>query len=187
MIELIDADDIGSSTAAQRCAGQQPVIDIAVDDTDWLDVLPKAEDLTRLAAEQALSVAGNHYRFAVSIMLADDRNVRRLNQLWRGIDKPTNVLSFPALDVAAGEAPEPEPGHPKDEPVALGDVIVARQTVLDEAAAEGIKASDHLTHLIIHGVLHLLGYDHVDDDDATRMEALESELLARLGIADPYG
>lgn len=186
MIELIDADDLGSSTAARRCAGQHLVIDIAVDDAGWLDALPDAEALTRAAAKQGLAVAGDRYRFAVSVVLGDDHTVRRLNRSWRGIDKATNVLAFPALDVAPDTGPEPEPGHPEGEPVALGDVIVARETVLDEAAAQNKKPGDHLAHLIIHGVLHLLGYDHLNDGDADRMEALERDLLGRLDIADPY-
>lgn len=186
MIELIDADDQGSSTAARRRTGQHLDIDIAIDDAGWLDAVPDAEDLTRRAAQQAVAVAGAEHRFAVSIVLGDDQAVRRLNSAWRGIDKATNVLSFPALDVAPDKPPEPEPSHPKDEPVALGDVIVARETVLAEAAAQNKTASDHLAHLIIHGVLHLLGYDHVDDADADRMEALERQLLDRFGIADPY-
>ncbi len=186
MIELIDADDQGSSTAARRRAGHHLDIDIAIDDAGWLDAVPGVEDLARRTAQQALAVAGDRHRFAVSIVLADDTTVRRLNRSWRGIDKATNVLSFPTLEVAPGKGPEPEAGHPKDEPVALGDVIVARQTVLDEAAAQSKKAGDHLAHLIIHGVLHLLGYDHMDDDEADRMEALEAELLGHLDIADPY-
>ncbi len=186
MIELIDADDLGSSTAARRHAGPDPIVDIAVDDAGWTDAIPGVEDLTRLAAEEALAVAGDRYRLAVSVVLGDDQAVRRLNQSWRGIDKATNVLSFPALDIIAGQELEPEAGHPEDEPVALGDIIVARQTVLDEAAAENKKPGNHLSHLIVHGVLHLLGYDHMDEDEAMRMETLECELLGRLGIADPY-
>ncbi|MEM7124111.1 MAG: rRNA maturation RNase YbeY [Pseudomonadota bacterium] len=186
MIELMDADDQGSSTAARRRAGHHLDTDIAIDDAGWLDAVPGVEDLTRRAARQALVVAGDRYRFTVSIVLGDDQTVRRLNRSWRGIDKATNVLSFPALEVAPDRGPEPEPGHPKNEPIALGDVIVARQTVLHEAAMQDKTASDHLAHLIIHGVLHLLGYDHLDDGEADRMEALEAELLGHLGIADPY-
>ena len=114
----------------------------------------------------------------VSVLLADDGRVRELNRAWRGKDKPTNVLSFPAW----------EPGAllPAEGPLPLGDVAVALETVLREAAAEGRTPEAHLAHLVVHGTLHLLGHDHEEDDEAERMEALEVRALASLGIADPY-
>jgi len=105
----------------------------------------------------------------LSLALADDATVQGLNRDYRAKDKPTNVLSFPA---AHGPL--------------LGDVIVAHETLMREAVEEGIPAADHLAHLTIHGLLHLLGYDHETEADALRMEALETSILAGLGIADPH-
>lgn len=114
----------------------------------------------------------------LSIVLACDGFVQELNRQFRGQDKPTNVLSFPA---------EPLPSIDLgDEPAPLGDVIVAWETLLREAEAEGKTPLDHLRHLVVHGTLHLLGFDHQDDGEAERMEGLEREALARLGVADPY-
>jgi probable rRNA maturation factor len=114
----------------------------------------------------------------MSVVLASDEFVRELNRQFRGQDKPTNVLSFPAepfpLEELAGE------------PVPLGDVIAAWETLLREAGDEGKEPLDHLRHLVVHGTLHLLGFDHQDDDEAEQMETLEREALARLGVTDPY-
>ena len=114
----------------------------------------------------------------VSVLLADDARVRELNRVWRGVDRPTNVLSFPAR--------EPGEPWPAEGPAHLGDVAVALETVLREAAAEGKASGDHLAHLIVHGTLHLLGHDHDADAEADVMEALEIRVLAGLGVADPY-
>jgi probable rRNA maturation factor len=110
----------------------------------------------------------------VSVVLTDDAEQRELNREWRGIDKSTNVLSFPQLEPFA--------------PVAglVGDIILARETLEREADEMGISFNDHFTHLVVHGFLHLLGYDHIEDDEAEEMEGLETEILATLGIADPY-
>jgi probable rRNA maturation factor len=114
----------------------------------------------------------------VSIVLANNKTVHDLNLRFRGIDKPTNVLSFPAL----GDEP-----RPKGVPRSLGDVVIAFETTKAEAKRDGKTLADHLTHLVVHGVLHLRGYDHERDRDAERMEALETRLLKSLGVADPYG
>jgi probable rRNA maturation factor len=114
----------------------------------------------------------------VSVLLADDGRVRELNRVWRGKDRPTNVLSFPAW--------EPGTPFPADGPLPLGDVAVALETMLREAAAEGKTPEAHLAHLVVHGTLHLLGHDHEAEDEAERMEALEVRALEALGIADPY-
>jgi len=114
----------------------------------------------------------------LGIVLTDDARIRELNARWRGFDKPTNVLSFPSdLDPAS---------LPVGAPWLLGDVVVALETVGREAAEAGRSLSAHLTHLLVHGVLHLLGYDHEIEAEAVRMEALEIELLARLNITNPY-
>lgn len=116
---------------------------------------------------------------SVAIALSSDAAVRRLNATYRGKDATTNVLSFPAADV-------PLTAGDNDEPRALGDVILAAETVLAEANTAGIPPAHHFQHLLIHGTLHLIGYDHLTDAEAEAMETLEATLLARLGIADPY-
>ncbi|MGV3491514.1 MAG: rRNA maturation RNase YbeY [Devosia sp.] len=110
----------------------------------------------------------------LSVVLTDDAEQRELNREWRGIDKSTNVLSFPQI-----EPFEPISGL-------MGDIILARETLVREAEEEGVSFEDHFTHLVVHGFLHLLGYDHIEDDEAEEMEGLETQILASLGIADPY-
>jgi probable rRNA maturation factor len=115
----------------------------------------------------------------LAVMLTDDAGIRTLNSNWRGIDKPTNVLSFPALPPAGGSGPD-------DAPRMLGDIAIAYETTRQEADDEQKPFDHHLSHLAIHGFLHLLGYDHETDGDAETMESLEQEILAQLGIPDPY-
>ena len=110
----------------------------------------------------------------LSVVLTDDAEQRELNQQWRGIDKSTNVLSFPQIEPFALVSG------------LLGDIILARETLEREAAEMEISFEAHFTHLVVHGFLHLLGYDHVEDEDAEEMEGLETQILAALGIADPY-
>jgi len=120
----------------------------------------------------------------LSILLSDDQNIHALNRQYRGKDKATNVLSFPSLSqddikniLATGAA---------GQPVVLGDVIFALETIKAEAHGQGKKFSDHFCHLCLHGILHLLGYDHVEEAEAEAMEALEKKLLGKLSIDDPY-
>ena len=115
----------------------------------------------------------------IAVMLTDDAGIRKLNATWRGIDKPTNVLSFPAPEPAgaAGQG---------DAPRMLGDIAIAYETMRKEADDQSKPFADHLSHLAVHGFLHLIGYDHGKDDDAEAMETLEREILARLDIPDPY-
>jgi probable rRNA maturation factor len=115
----------------------------------------------------------------VSVLLTDDAAVRDLNRTWRGQDKPTNVLSFPAQDQIGG-APA------ADAPLLLGDLVIAYQTVLREAQSETKPPTAHLAHLLVHGTLHLLGFDHETTDEAEAMEAREIAILATLGVPDPY-
>lgn len=114
----------------------------------------------------------------VSLALCDDAHIRELNRDYRGFDKPTNVLSFGAFD--------PEIPLVAGQPILLGDVILARETVVREAAQQEKLVSDHVTHLLVHGVLHLLGFDHENDEEADAMEGLEIAVLGKLGIANPY-
>lgn len=152
-------------TRATRRAGRTTV-DVVLLDPAWTEALPGVERLVRKAARAAT----NDRKRSLTVALADDRRLRALNARDRRKDKPTNVLSYPS-----GERDF------------LGDVVLARQTVWREAKSQGKTASDHLAHLVVHGTLHLLGYDHeASEADAERMEALERRILAKLGIADPY-
>ena len=148
------------------------MIEVEIEDDAWRAALPAAQALAVRAAEAALSRAQDDLAVAdVVILLADDEVVRDLNARFRGQDRPTNVLSFPA-------PPNPE-GH-------LGDIALAFGVCAREAEAQGKGIGDHLQHLVAHGALHLLGYDHTDDADAEEMEGLERVILAGLGVADPY-
>jgi probable rRNA maturation factor len=153
------------------------VIDVEVRDVRWLADLRTARALCRRAALSALAVARRDRRpAALTIALADDATVRVLNRDFRRKDRPTNVLSFPA------DARATLPG----EPCFLGDIVLARQTVTREARQQGKRLAHHLTHLVVHGVLHLLDYDHQTAADAQRMESLEIRILAQLGVPNPY-
>lgn len=156
-------------------------IDVAYD--AWNAKVAGVEERCRHVAAIALGAAAANVDLPadwleVSILLTDDKQVQELNAEYRQQDKPTNVLSFAALDE---DSPIPPEG-----PVLLGDVIVAFQTTEREAAEEGKTFEDHLSHLVVHGVLHLLGYDHLMDDEAEEMESLERSILAALGVSDPY-
>jgi probable rRNA maturation factor len=150
---------------------------------EWRNLLADVVSLCRDAALAAIAAAAPSMRRAeVSIVLADDSSIRTLNRDWRGQDKPTNVLSFPAASFSEGKVT----GATGGEPLILGDVIVAFETVKAEAGTQGKSVRDHLSHLVVHGVLHLLGFDHEETGEAERMEALETCILAGLGIPDPY-
>ncbi|HTH99198.1 MAG TPA: rRNA maturation RNase YbeY, partial [Stellaceae bacterium] len=120
---------------------------------------------------------------ALSVLLTGDSEQQVLNRDWRGQDKSTNVLSFPAGDVVAGETPAPEF---EGVPLNLGDIAMAWQTIEREAQEQEKSFADHVRHLAVHGLLHLLGYDHETDDQAEVMEGLEIRILAALGLPDPY-
>lgn len=150
---------------------------------DWTAAFEIVENTARYALEQA--VAGSRLGLEeaeLCILLTDDTEQRALNRTYRGKNKPTNVLSFPQADPAeiGTESGLAQPGGH------LGDITVARETLKREAAARDIPETDHLRHLIVHGVLHLLGWDHATESDASAMEALETRILGDLGIADPY-
>lgn len=140
-----------------------------------------------LSSQPALPKSTVH----LSILLTSDAEVRRLNKLWRGQDKPTNVLSFPADQFMMGRQEKNkkstvQSSKIQSRPILLGDVVMARETVLREARSEKKALRAHVSHLIVHGVLHLLGYDHEQSKAAKIMEKLERQVLKGLKIADPY-
>ena len=151
-------------------------VDVMRGPGDWARI-PDIETLARRAVDAVFAAAGEEPDSPVelSLLLTDDVGVRELNRAWRGLDKPTNVLSFP------GSGPSSPEGIRH-----LGDIALAFETVAREAAEEHKSLADHVAHLIVHGALHLLGRDHEADEEAEAMEALETAALARLGIADPY-
>jgi probable rRNA maturation factor len=159
-------------------------IDIALECPGWNRACPQVEELIRQASRAALvggmaalcrSPAGP---IELGVTLTDAARQQQLNREFRRQDRSTNVLAFPVW--------EPRAGAPLGMPLLLGDVVLAFETVVREAAEQGKSIGDHLSHLVVHGVLHLLGYDHQTAADADKMEALEVSILAKLGIANPY-
>jgi probable rRNA maturation factor len=161
-------------SAAAKRARAAPFVDVVIESPRWTSE-PGAEDVVRRAILAAAAETNAPAGAEISLMLADDQTIRALNARWRGHDKPTNVLSFPA---AGGHAPRGA--------APLGDIVIAYETTAREAKAEGKPLADHVAHLAVHGFLHLMGYDHGTDSEAETMERLERVILARLGIADPY-
>jgi probable rRNA maturation factor len=147
------------------------VIEIEIDDEAWTDALPDVETLVLAAASSALDFEGRGVDPGLVILLTGDAQIRDLNLRFRYRDAPTNVLSFPAPPSAGRH---------------LGDIALAFGVCAREAAEQGKTLEDHLQHLTAHGVLHLLGYDHETDAEAESMEARERQILAGLGVADPY-
>ncbi len=135
------------------------------------------EDTIRQWVRRALAAAGGAQRVEVSVRIVTADEMQRLNRDFRDSDRATNVLAFPAGDVGA---------PPGDEAVPLGDVVVCASVVADQAVEQRKAAGDHWAHMLVHGTLHLLGLDHIDADDAARMESLETRILAEAGVADPY-
>ncbi|TAW70485.1 rRNA maturation RNase YbeY [Rhizobium ruizarguesonis] len=157
-------------------------IQISVEDIGW-----PGEETLQSFCERVLSAAAIYLRDSekqpfpamppeVSLVFTDDASIQDINAEWRGKDKATNVLSFPAFPVQPGKMPGPM----------LGDIIIARETVEREATELEKSFDDHLTHLLVHGFLHLLGYDHMNSAEAEIMEGLETRILAQLGLSDPY-
>jgi probable rRNA maturation factor len=157
-------------------------IQIGIEEGDW-----PPEDALQALAERILQPAATYLRTVagqpfpkmppeLSLVFTDDVSIREINAEWRGQDKPTNVLSFPAFPLKPGGLPGPM----------LGDIVIARETVEREAADLDKSFDDHLTHLLVHGFLHLFGYDHMNMADAEIMEGLETRILAKLGLSDPY-
>lgn len=172
-------------------------IAVSLQDAAWTDHLEDLESLAERSIGTALRYLQSRDRVEpmqgvveVSLLFADDAAVAEMNRTYRGRSGATNVLSFPNMD-----APDPQPSEPLAGPLShtdagpprlLGDIVLARQTVLREAAEQEKPLRDHTLHLLIHGLLHLLGYDHEDEAEAEEMEALEVAVLADLGVSDPY-
>jgi probable rRNA maturation factor len=172
------ADSGPSPTKAAGRAGSPLAVEVLRKSALWDGADVRDALLTR-AAVAAFAAAAPREAGAceVTIVLADDTEQRTLNRIWRGQDAPTNVLSFPA-----GAQPHEAVGEARP----LGDVVLACETVMREARADGITPADHAVHLVVHGVLHLLGFEHDDEMHAEQMESLERKVLATFGIADPY-
>jgi probable rRNA maturation factor len=162
---------------AKKAEAGSVAIDVTVHSALWARALPQAAALCKKAATAALAGAKTTFAEAeLSIVLSDDAMLRSLNLTYRGQDKPTNVLSFPNADAVRSGTPFR----------LLGDVVLAFETIARESAEQGKPLANNLSHLVVHGVLHLLGFDHESLGDAKRMEALETRILAGLGIPDPY-
>ncbi len=162
----------------RHTAGAAPAavdIDISVEAGAWPDEA-RLNWLVERAAGAALAEAGVRGHSELSVVFSDDAHIQVLNAEWRGKDKPTNVLSFPAFPLSVGDPLPP----------LLGDVVLAAETVAREAVLEEKPLENHITHLVVHGLLHLLGHDHETDAEAEAMEAIERAALARLAIPDPY-
>lgn len=147
-----------------------------IDETECWGALPDRTVAISdaVAAVEAECLDGDAAPCCVTVLLCDDAEIRQLNRDFRNFDKPTNVLSFPAT------------AAPGQEPAPLGDIAIAFETVRAEAHEESKSLRDHTSHMVVHGMLHLLGYDHENGEDAERMERLEVRILEKLGIPDPY-
>jgi len=164
-----------------------PLVDTLIDDPAW-DAIDLA-GLAEAAGQATLRHLGlDPAGYEISLMGCDDARIAMLNAEFRGKPMPTNVLSWPsedrATDTPGAARAWPEPGQGM--PVELGDIAIAHGTCAAEADVAGIPLRAHVSHLIVHGVLHLLGYDHIDDADADLMEGLEAAILAGMGVPDPY-
>src|SRR6185503_225079 len=174
----LPGDSASLSSPADSEPPERLTLTIVEEDGDWSGFGSLEE-----AIREAAAALARHRRFQptrgseASVVLGSDALVRRLNRTYRGKDAPTNVLSFPSQKL---------PGAASDDGAYLGDVVLAAETVRQEAIELGIEPGHHLQHLVVHGLLHLLGYDHQADAAAEEMERLEAEILATIGVADPY-
>jgi probable rRNA maturation factor len=167
------ADGGPSRKSAARHSSRRLEVDIVRHAEAWRDALTNIALKRAALAAFLIAPPSMPGTYEVTILLTDDAEMRTLNRAWRGKDAPTNVLSFPSSDTP------PVPG-------ALGDVVLGYETIRDEGCSTNTAFTDHVSHLVIHGLLHLLGFDHMNEDEAARMEALERDALASIGVADPY-
>ena len=154
----------------------EPLIDIEIEDDGWLDVLPDAQNVVETGVAAALAAVEIEGQADVVVLLCNDAEMRELNREYRKKDKATNVLSFPA----------PKAMRVKGVLEHLGDVALGLETCMREAEEQGKSLKNHVMHLSVHGTLHLLGYDHMTDEEAEEMESLERDILEGLGVPDPY-
>jgi probable rRNA maturation factor len=154
----------------------EPLIDIEIEDDGWLDVLPDAQAVVETGVAAALAAVEIDGQADVVVLLCNDAEMRELNREYRKKDKATNVLSFPA----------PKAMRVKGVLEHLGDVALGLDTCVREAKEQGKTLKNHVIHLSVHGTLHLLGYDHMTDEEAEEMESLERDILKGLGVPDPY-
>ncbi len=171
----------------------EPLVDLMIEEDGWRAALPRLEEIANEAAAAAISAAELETDlFAICVLACGDERIAELNATHRDKPGPTNVLSWPAFDLApvtpGARPPKPpvDPGASPGRQLALGDVAIALQTVVREAETASIPLKNHVFHLILHGCLHLLGFDHETVEDAGVMEAIEIQVLDRHGIASPY-
>ena len=166
----------------------EPLVDTIIEDPRW-EAFGLAALASRACAAGLAHLGLPAQGFTLCLMGCNDARIATLNADFRGKPVPTNVLSWPSdergADLAGGVPEAPTPG-PSDDPESLGDIAIAWETCAAEAEAAGKPMAEHVTHLVIHGLLHLLGYDHIDDTDATLMETTEARILETLGVTDPY-
>jgi probable rRNA maturation factor len=168
----------------------EPLVDLVVEEPGWNKALPDLDAVARRAVELALDAAALPAEgYAVVLLACDDARIAELNAGFRGKEGPTNVLSWPAFELrqaAEGARPAVPPTGQPGQRTPLGDIAIALQTVMREAESASSPLKNHVLHLILHGSLHLLGYDHERAGDAELMEGLERRALAEMGIPDPY-
>jgi len=182
---------VKTAAAESATSNLHPDLHIAItikNEATWRRAMTNVRTIVEKAVHAALSSqpALPEGVVQLSILLTSDAEVRRLNKLWRGQDKPTNVLSFPADQFTFGKQKKNKKSVTQSKPILLGDVVIARETILREARSEKKTPRAHVSHLIVHGVLHLLGYDHERSKAAKIMEKLERQILDGLNITDPY-
>lgn len=159
-------------------------VELVAPNDQWMLAIDDLSQMVTQTVRAAVDAANRvHGACEVCVVLSDDRELKMLNQEYRGIDKPTNVLSFPGEPLDEDEGVYEIGARPR----VLGDIVIALETMQRESEAASIPLADHLAHILIHGVLHLCRFDHDNDEDAARMETLEAEVLGALGIANPYG
>jgi|GEM_PF-41588 len=167
-------------------------LDILTEDGCWQGVLmPERDTLNQIVRASFhhivpafdLSVPSSSLGIEISFLFSNDAHIQKLNKEYRAKDRPTNVLSFPQAELSTQSLTE---ALLFQEPLTIGDIALAEETIIREATEQNKTFQDHLTHLIIHGVLHLAGYDHIDEDEANHMESLEIEILEKFNISNPY-
>lgn len=170
----------------RKTHGMTDLVDLSIEGGDW--VFDQLTDIAHTSFAAVLTDQNLSPEWKISLLACDDKRIATLNADHRGKPTATNVLSWPAFELAPNTAGE-QPAHPPDPTDfadTLGDIAIAFETCMAEAKAAKITFSDHLTHLLIHSCLHLLGYDHETQQDAALMEGLETKILEKMGIADPY-